>query len=143
MPSIGARIVSIRALTMASTLVVASIARSGAQPKATTSPAPSAILRKRLVVLALMKRLVAGGAFSTGASLAPGKKLRSKMVWTARAPGGSCFVLAPSRCEPTACLTSPISALGARLIVAIEAPAAGRDASAYFKLEDRIHTTLG
>src|SRR5580704_17064974 len=52
-------------LTMASTLVVASIARSGAQPKATTSPIASAILRKRLAVTALTKRLVAEGALST------------------------------------------------------------------------------
>ena len=65
MPSMGARIVSMRALTMASTLVVANIARSGAHPKATTRPTPSAILRKRLAVTALMKRFVVEGGFST------------------------------------------------------------------------------
>ena len=41
------------------------IARSGAQPKATTRPIPSAILRKRLAVTALMKRFVVEGGFST------------------------------------------------------------------------------
>jgi hypothetical protein len=87
---------------MASTLVVASIARSGAQPNATTSPIPSAILRKRLAVTALTKRLVAEGALSTASFSAPGKKLRSKMVWTDRAPIGCCFALAPSTLRPAA-----------------------------------------
>ncbi len=142
MPSMGARIVSIRALTMASTLVVASIARSGAQPKATTSPTPSATLRKRLAITALMKRLVAEGAFSTAASSAPGEKLRSKMAWTDRAPGDRCCAFVPSSRGLPAALVIPLPAVEIGLAVAIEAPAAGRDPSAYFRLEDGIQTTL-
>jgi hypothetical protein len=142
MPSMGARIVSIRALTMASTLVVASIARSGAQPNATTSPIPSAILRKRLAITAVMKRLVAEGALSTAASSAPGKKLRSKMVWTDRAPTGCCFALAPSTWGPPAGLAISLSALKLGFGVAIETLAADRGPWAYLRLVDGIKTTL-
>jgi hypothetical protein len=66
-----------------------------------------------------MKRFGAEGALSTAASSAPGKKLRSKMVWTDRAP-----------------------AVKIGLAGAIDAPAVGRDPSAYFKLEDGIQTML-
>src|SRR3984957_9421672 len=143
MPSMGARIVSIRALTMASTLVVASIARSGAQPNATTSPIPSAILRKRRAVTALTKRLVAEGALSTASFSAPGRKLRSKMVWTDRAPIGCCFALAPPTLRPAAGLTISLSALKAGLGVAIETLPADRGPCAYLRLEDGIKTMLG
>src|ERR1700722_42339 len=141
-PSMGARIVSIRALTMASTLVVANIARSGAQPNATTSPIPIAILRKRLAVTALTKRLVAEGALSTAPSSASGKKLRSKIVWTDRAPIGCCFALGPSTLRPAAGLAISLSTLNVGLGVAIETLAADRGPCAYLRLEDGIKTTL-
>jgi hypothetical protein len=129
-------------LTMASTLVVASIARSGAQPNATTSPIPSAILRNRLAVTALMKRFVAEGGLSTAASSTPGKKLRSKIVWTDRAPTGCCFALAPSTCRPAPGLAISLSALKVGFGAAIETLAADRGPYAYLRLEDGIKTTL-
>jgi hypothetical protein len=86
--------------------------------------------------------LVAEGAFSTAASPAPGKKLRSKMVWTARAPGNRCCAFVPSSRGFAAGLVMPLPAVKIGLPVAIEAPAVGRDPSAYFRLEDGIQTTL-
>src|ERR1700722_1892163 len=143
MPSMGARIVSIRALTMASTLVVASIARSGVQPNATTSPIPSAILARRRAVTRETKLVFAGGVLSTASSSGPGEKLRSKIVWTDRAPIGFCFAVVPSTRRSGAGLVTSLPTLKAGLGVAIEAPAADRGPRANVRLEDGIQMTLG
>jgi hypothetical protein len=79
-----------------------------------------------------MNRFVAEGVFSTAASSAPGKKLRSKIVWTDRAsmrPSAAGLAISPAP-------------LKVGLVVAIEAPPAGRDPSAYRRLEDGMNTTL-
>jgi hypothetical protein len=64
------------------------------------------------------------------------------MVWTDRAPGGSCFALVPSARGLAAGLATSLPPIKVGLVVAIEAPAAGRDASAYLRLEDGMNTTL-
>jgi hypothetical protein len=89
-----------------------------------------------------MKRLVAEGVLSTAASSALGKKLRSKMVWTDRAPIGCCFASAPSKWGPAAGLAISLSALKVGLGVAIETLAADRGPCANLRLEDGIETTL-
>jgi hypothetical protein len=99
-------------------------------------------LRKRLAVTAFAKRLIAEGVLSTAPFSAPGKKLRSKIVWTDRAPIGCCFALAASTLRPAAGLAKSLSALKAALSVAIETLAADRGPCAYLRLEDGIKTTL-
>jgi hypothetical protein len=89
-----------------------------------------------------MKRFIAEGALPAAASSAPGKKLRSKMVWTDRAPTGCCFAFAPSTWGPLAGLAISLSALKPGLGVAIETLAADRGPCAYLRLDDGIETAL-